>query len=109
MLILSVLCYKAVAVVHSLISFFYTFHTNFCAYFPLLQVLVNEEIGYWLARILYSHNPARSDSAKIAGVMELFRVQVNYCLCLLMSFEMIMSLLCSFSCVYTYETQNSLI
>ena len=41
------------------------------------QVLVNEEIGYWLARILYAHNPARSDSAKIAGVMELFRVQVR--------------------------------
>ncbi len=41
---------------------------------------MNEEIGYWLARILYSHNPARSDSAKIAGVMELFRVQVRFAL-----------------------------
>jgi hypothetical protein len=42
-----------------------------------VQVLVNEEVGYWLARILYSHNPAKSDSAKIPGVMELFRVQVR--------------------------------
>jgi hypothetical protein len=43
----------------------------------ITQVLVNEEVGYWLARILYSHNPAKSDSAKIPGVMELFRVQVR--------------------------------
>lgn len=41
-----------------------------------LQVLVNEEVGFWLARILYTHNPAKSDSVKIAGIMELFRVQV---------------------------------
>lgn len=40
------------------------------------QVMVNEEVGLWLARLLYAHNPAKSDSAKIAGLMELFRVQV---------------------------------
>jgi hypothetical protein len=44
-----------------------------------LQVMVNEEVGYWLARVLYFHNPVRSDSAKIAGVMDLFRVQVGVC------------------------------
>lgn len=38
--------------------------------------MVNEEVGLWLARLLYAHNPAKSDSAKIAGLMELFRVQV---------------------------------
>jgi hypothetical protein len=42
-----------------------------------LQVLVNKEVGFWLARILYTHNPAKSDSAKIPGMMELLRVQVS--------------------------------
>jgi hypothetical protein len=40
-------------------------------------VLVNKEVGFWLARILYTHNPAKSDSAKIPGMMELLRVQVS--------------------------------
>lgn len=61
---------KIVQLLNNIIFCVFTQHTF------LLQVLVNEEVGYWLARILYSHNPARSDSAKIAGVMELFRVQV---------------------------------
>jgi hypothetical protein len=42
-----------------------------------VQVLVNKEVGFWLARILYTHNPAKSDSAKIPGMMELLRVQVS--------------------------------
>ena len=54
-----------------------THNGDFDALEAYLQVMVNEEVGYWLGRILYANNPARSDSAKIAGMMDLFRVQVG--------------------------------
>jgi len=52
-----------------------THNGDFDAMDAYAQVMVNEEVGYWLARVLYTHNPARSDSCKIAGMMELLRVQ----------------------------------
>jgi len=52
-----------------------THNGDFDAFETYLQVMVNEEVAHWLSRLLYTYNPAKSDSCKIAGIMELFRVQ----------------------------------
>eukprot|EP00808_Paulinella_micropora_P025691 g57099.t1 len=38
------------------------------------QEMVTKDCGLWLERILHCSNPSRGDSAKIAGMMDLFRV-----------------------------------
>ena len=39
------------------------------------QVMVNEEVGLWLERVLRVPNNLLGDSPKIAGCMDLMRVQ----------------------------------
>jgi glutamate synthase domain-containing protein 1 len=43
-----------------------------CAY---SQELVNEEVGLWLEKVLHIPNNVGSDSVKIAGMLDLYRVQ----------------------------------
>jgi len=52
-----------------------THNGDFDALEAYSQTMVNEEIGYWLEKILHQPNDLKGDSPKIAGCMELFRVQ----------------------------------
>lgn len=61
--------------VNSLVGVHITHNGDFDELSAYSNKMVNEEVGWWLERVLHCGNDASGDSPKIAGFMDLSRVQ----------------------------------
>ena len=60
---------------YSLVGLHITHNGDFDALASYNNMMVNEEVGWWLERVLHCPNNTSGDSPKIAGCLDLFRVQ----------------------------------